>query len=333
MLCILTYFISFRVSAEYVEPDRVNLANPTLDSIQKTMWIDYPVIIHRRTPEQIKTLQTSFDNTAPLKKRWLSYRSIARYNGNEFASAIMQFTEKYISDKNVYMSETPEFGIFSLVSPIAGCAIIRDEHGFIDPCSGVKFDFAGRVIGNSDYDHLRLTIPPHQIVENKLEFLKEYKAKEVVDFTPDILGMKLPDIDKALLAIDFESIDILKQIINENPSVTSQKNSTGSSILIFASIHDSTIDYVLSLDDIQIDHINDAGYTALLFAILARKFENAEKLILNGARIDSFSSKGITAKSLEQFIIEDTTYDIEDAKEIFDHLEQLSRKYRANPSN
>lgn len=329
LIFIFIALLSSRASAEYVEPDKINFLEMPLDSIQKTIWNDYPVIVHRRTPEQIKELQNSFENTPSKDKRWLAYRSIARIKGNEFASGIMQFTEKYITEHNVYMSEIPEFGIFSMVSPILGCAIFKEENGFVDPCNGVKFDFAGRVIDNKGYDHLRLTIPPHRILDKKLEFLVDYNAKEVVDFTPDILSMNLADIDKALFAIDFEKLDILKRIVSQNPSVLLQQNSAGSTVLQLASIHETTIDYVLSFEEVQIDHINDAGYTALLFAIYAHKYENAEKLVLNGARMDAFSSNGISAKSVKDFIVEEMYYESEVAEEIFGHLKQVQKKYKA----
>ena len=326
-------FIPIRVGAEYVNPAEVNFLNPPLDSIQKTMWEDYPVIVHRRTQEQVEELKHSFSNTPSFDKRWLAYRSIARMKGNEFASAIMQFTETYISENNAYMSEIPEFGVYSMVSPILGCAVFKEEDGFIDPCYDIRFDLAGRVINHKGYEHLRLTIPPYKIVENKLEFLEDYKAKEVVDFTPDILNMNLPNIDKALLAIDFERLDLLKQIVEASPSVLSQRNSAGSTVLQLASIHDSTIDYVLSFENIQLDHINDAGYTALLFAIFSRKFENAEKLILRGARMEAFSLNGNSAKSVENFIVEDMYYEPEAAKDVLKHLNQLRGNNKLETKN
>lgn len=307
----------------FLEPSEVNLVNPPTDSLQKTMWKDYPVIVHHRTKDQINALKKSFDGTPSAEKRLLAYRSIARSQGHELASIIMEFTEKYISTKNVYMSEIPEFGVFSMVSPILGCSIFKDDEGFVDPCNGVRFDYAGKVINHKGYDHLRLTIPPHKIIDKKLVFLDDYKAKEIVDFTPDIMAMNSSDIDKAIFAVDFERLDILKDIIVKSPNVLLQQNTNGSTILQVAAFHQSTIDYLLNFEDVQINHINKAGYTALLFAIYSRNFDNAEKLVRQGARLDSFSLNGVSAKSVEEFVLQDMYFDEPTAAEFVEHLKKI----------
>jgi hypothetical protein len=117
----------FYLNAEFIEPSEVNLIDPPVDSMQKTMWKGFPVIIHRRTETQVNELQNLFDATPSEGKRLPAYRSIARSQSHALAIIIMEFTEKYISEKNVYMSEVPEFGIFSMVSPILGCAIFKGE--------------------------------------------------------------------------------------------------------------------------------------------------------------------------------------------------------------
>ncbi len=322
VFAFLFLFLSNSTHADYKEPEQLDLVNAPLDSVQKTVWNDYPVIVHRRTTQQIEAIGKSNNPFLPLKMRQLGYQSIARIKGNEFASAIMQFTERYVSKQNNFMSEVTEYGVYSMVSPILGCSIYKDEESFVDPCTLVRFDLTGRVIDNPKYAHLRLTIPPHQIVKNQLIFLNDYKADVILDFTPDILNMDLPDINKALLAIEFERLDILKQIVESNPLVLTQTNNVGTTVLQVTAIHDKTIDYVLSFENIKINNINKSGYTALLFAIFSKKIDNAEKLIQKGARMDAFTLDGVSAKSLEQFIEDDMYYE-PDLKEVLQRLRQI----------
>jgi len=319
--------IPFCLKANYLKPNKLNLVDPPLDSIQKTIWKEYPVLVHRRTEDQIKQLQKLFDKTPSNEKRISAYRSIARMKGHEFASNIMEFTEKYISENNVYMSEIPEIGVFSMVSPILGCSISMDGNGFVDPCNGIRFDIAGKVIDHKGYDHLRLTIPPHRIVNNKLVFLENYKAKKVIDFTPDILAMNDSDLSKAILAIDYERQDILKLIVEKSPEIITQQNNVGSTLLQVSSYHKKTLDYLLSFDEVQINHINDSGYTALLFSISLKNFDNAEKLVRHGARFDSFSLKGVSARSVEEFTTEYLHFDKQTVEKLLERLQRAKNEY------
>lgn len=182
---------------------------------------------------------------------------------------------------------------------------------------------AGKVSNHPGYQYLRLTVPPHRIVNGKLIFLTEYQADQVEDFTPDILSMDASDIDKALYAIDFERLDILQVLVQQNPAVLRQENSTGSTVLHLAAFHDTTLDYLLASGISDINQINHAGYTALLFAIMGEKYENAEKLVKHGARFEAFSQNGRVAKSVEAFIAEDMYRDLKAAREIREHLERL----------
>lgn len=126
ILVLLLFCLPENTKAEFLRPEEINLTNPPPDTLQKTLWLDYPVLIHRRTTEQIERLRSAPDTTPDVEQRRLAYQSIARVKGNAFASAIKQFTEQYIAAKNIFMSELPEFGIFSMVSPISGCSIGRD---------------------------------------------------------------------------------------------------------------------------------------------------------------------------------------------------------------
>lgn len=317
-----------KTNAEFVSPDKIDLVDAPIDSVQKTLWKSFPVVVHRRTNEQLENIENSFDDTPPIELRYLSYQSIARTQGHQFASAIMEFTESYISNKNAYMSEIPEFGIYSQVSPILGCAIFKGQNGFIDPCNGVEFDFVGRVKNHPGYGHLRLTIPPHRIVDNKLEFLEDYKPQKITDFTPDIFAMDVSDIEKALYAIDYERLDILKQIISETPEVLSEVNSAGTNLLQMAAFHDTTLDYILSFGHQNVDHVNEAGYTALMLAVWNEKYENAEKLFAFGATPRSFKYKGEVVPSIYEFLVNDYLFDKETAEKIYQKLLEIEKNTR-----
>ncbi|GGD76868.1 hypothetical protein GCM10011357_34890 [Lacimicrobium alkaliphilum] len=320
--------MSLKLQAKFLAPDEVNLIDPPLDSVQRTLWNDFPVIIHRRTQEQLKFIERSFEATPSEAQRFLSYQSIARTHGHEFASAIMEFTENYIAAQNVYMSELPEFGIYSQVSPILGCAVFKADRGFIDPCNNVEFDFTGKVKNHSGYEHLRLTVPPHRVVDNKLEFIKDYKPKEVIDFTPNILEMNVSDIEKALFAIDFERLDILKKICGQNPEVLTQKNSAGTNLIQMAAYHDSTLDYLLGFENIQLEHVNKAGYTALMFAVWNEKFKNAEKLIKRGATPQSYFYQDSYVPSIYEFMVNEYLFTEDVAREIHEKLLEIGKTAR-----
>lgn len=333
VLISVLLWLPVKGQAEFLKPQDVNLQNPPPDSIQNTMWLDYPVLIHHRTPEQIEALKSAPGNTPVPEQRRLAYQSIARVKSNAFASAIKQFSEGYIKANNTLMSELPEFGIFSIVSPIAGCSIGRAGDGFIDPCNGVRFNLAGKVINHPGYQYLRLTVPPHRIVNGTLVFLTDYKADQVEDFTPDILNMEISDIDKALFAIDFERLDILQELVKQNSTVLRQENSAGSTVLHLAAFHDTTLDYLLESGNSDINKINHAGYTALLFAIMGEKYENAEKLVKHGARFVAFSQNGRAAKSVEAFIVEDMYRDLKTAREIRELLERIKHDNQSKEPN
>lgn len=322
VICIL---ISFESKGDFVAPEDINLVDAPLDSVQQTLWFGFPVVIHRRTKEQLKYIESSFESTPAEFLRFLSYQSIARSHSHEFASAVMEFTENYIATKNVYMSELSDFGIYSQVSPVFGCAVAKIDTGFIDPCNNVEFDFAGRVKEKSGAAHLRLMILPHRVVDNKLEFIEDYKPQKVTDFTPDILKMDITDIEKALLAIDFERLDILKQISKQNPIVITQQNSAGTNLVQMAAYYDTTLDYLLSFENIKIDHINNAGYTALMFAVWNENFENAEKIINYGATPQGYFYENSYVPSIYEFMVNEYRFTEAVAKEVYEQLLEIEK--------
>lgn len=320
--------LPLKLKANFLDPAEVNLVDPPLDSVQRTLWNGYPVIIHRRTQEQLISIERSFQATPSKSQRILAYQSIARTHGHEFASAIMEFTENYIVGQNVYMSEVPEFGIYSLVSPVLGCAVAKTDDGFTDPCNNVEFDFTGKVKNHSGYGHLRLTVPPHRVVNNKLEFIEDYKAKEIIDFTPNILDMSVTAIEKALFAIDFERLDILKKIKEQSPEILTQQNSAGSNLVQLAAYHDTTLDYLLYFESTKLEHVNNAGYTALKFAVWNEKFENAEKLIKHGATPQGYFYNGSYVPSIYEFMVDELRFTEEAAKGIYKKLIEIEKSVR-----
>ncbi|QDP00278.1 ankyrin repeat domain-containing protein [Thalassotalea sp. PS06] len=301
-LAIALLSLSFISEGTSLKPEQINLVNPPLDSIQKTSWNGYPILIHRRTPAQLKLIQESFENTPDKRDRFTYYQSIARVRGNEFASAIRQFTEQYITENNVYMSENPEFGIYSMSSPILGCSVSKTDGGFMDPCNGVSFDYAGKVDNHSGYSNLRLMVPPHKIIDNRLVFIDDFEGVEIIDFTPDILAMNVPDITKALYAVDWERLDILKSIVESSPEVVTETNSHGSNLLHASAAHETTLEYLLSLNKINVNTINESGYSPLLLAVMIGNYRNAKTLLNHGATIESYSLGGRTAASLYEYL-------------------------------
>ena len=323
-LMLILLLTSYKSPAQHISVDELNLVDSPADSVQHVLWDTFPLIIHRRTPAQLMSLRDTLYTTPSSDLRFLSYQTIARTHGNEFASAIMEFTEHYITQQNVYMSEIPEFGIYSQVSPVSGCTVGKTESGFLDPCRGIAFDHAGKVVNNDSVKHMRLLVPPHKIVNNKLVLLDDYKAKKLVDFTPDILNMDITPIEKALYAIDFENLDILKQIVKQHPKVITQQNDVGTTLVQMAAYHDKTLDYLLSMLSNEeygyLQHVNKAGYNALMFAVWNEKHENAKKLIAAGATTQSYLYENETVPSIYEFMLAQRSLSANDAEEVHSML-------------
>lgn len=230
------------------------------------------------------------------------YIALAKTFGNEYASAIMQFTEAYYQSGNDFISEVPEFGIYGMTSPVLGCAVSKTDTGFTDLCFNVMFDFTGRMVPNDRYVHSRLSVLPYKIDNKKLILLEDYRVTEVFDFTPNIMAFDISPFKKAIEAIQWERLDILKTIIEKHPEVIEQKGTNNATLILIAASRNTSLEYLLSLSSKNINEITNDGYTPIMLAILADNIERAEILIRHGARIDSYSQSGYSAKSIEYWL-------------------------------
>ena len=315
-LLFLLVFSQFSISGNLT----VELSTIREGQIKKLDLNGFPVMIHHRTKEQIESIeQTNYKNLIK-DVRYISYQNIARSHGHEYASKIMDFTEAYITKDNSYMSEQPEYGVYSFVSPILGCAVYEDENGFTDPCKLAKFDYTGRVVSPKKYEHLRLLIPPYKIEGNILTFLDDYKAQKIIDFTPDILSMKEPPIERAIYAVVWDRLDILKKIVAKYPEVLTQTNSNGTTLLHASASELSTLEYLLSFKLVNVNAINDSNYTPLQISLLIQNIENAKLLVKNGATMDSISENGKTALSALNYLVKKQGYSVQDANQLLNEL-------------
>ena len=300
----------------------VDLASIPEGKIHKLDLNGFPIMVHHRTQKQIQSIKNNRHKNLPKDARYISYQNLARDYGHEYASKIMDFTESYITHNNVYMSEQPKYGVYSFVSPVLGCAVYEDENGFTDPCHLAKFDYAGRTVSPKKYQHLRLTIPPYRIEGNTLTFLDDYQPREIIDFTPDILSMKKSPIEKGIYAVVWNRLDILKKIVEQSPEVLVQANSNGTTLLHVSASQDSTLEYLLSFKQLNVNSVNYSNYTPLLFALLSRKIDNAKQLVKSGATMDSISDNGNTAPSVLDYLVKEQGYSSKDAAEIIKQVRQ-----------
>ena len=218
------------------------------------------------------------------------------------------------------MSLEPKFGVYSFVSPVMGCAVYFHQDRFKDPCHSAEFDLAGRVISPEQYVHFRLTIPPHKIEGSKLTFLSDYEPKKITDFTPNIMGMDLPYIDKGLLAVHWDRLDILKLVVAEHPKVLVETNQHGTNLLHAAAAQNNTLSYLLSFSEIEVNSVNKSNFTPLLFAIMVNKIDNAKLIIQHGGKINGVSNGNRRAKSVFDYLVMDRYYTENDALKIINQI-------------
>ena len=128
--------------------------------------------------------------------------------------------------------------------------------------------------------------------------------------------------------ISIERLDILKKIKEQSPEILTQQNSAGSNLVQLAAYHDTTLDYLLYFESTKLEHVNNAGYTALKFAVWNEKFENAEKLIKHGATPQGYFYNGSYVPSIYDFMVDELRFTEEAAKGIYKKLIEIEKSVR-----
>nr|WP_297348866.1 ankyrin repeat domain-containing protein [uncultured Glaciecola sp.] len=89
---------------------------------------------------------------------------------------------------------------------------------------------------------------------------------------------------------------MLKTIVEKHPEVIEQKGTNNATLILIAASRNTSLEYLLSISTQNINEITNDGYTPIMLAILADNIERTEMLIRHGARIDSYSQSGYSAK-------------------------------------
>jgi ankyrin repeat protein len=132
--------------------------------------------------------------------------------------------------------------------------------------------------------------------------------------------MKEPPIERAIYAVVWDRLDILKTIVTKYPEVLTQKNSHGTTLLHASASELSTLEYLLSFKLVNVNAINDSNYTPLQISLLTQNIENAKLLVKNGATMDSISENGKTALSALSYLVKKQGYSAQDANQLLNEL-------------
>jgi ubiquinol-cytochrome c reductase iron-sulfur subunit len=144
-------------------------------------WHGNPIGVYRRTSEEVSQFSRMslfvydpFSSNQIASPFWLKYLDS---NKQLFVT-----NKRWL--KTAHRSINKEYFVFSLISPVLGCAMKLTTNqsmgklvfpstkpkGFYDPCSNASFDLAGRIFINNKFKH-HMYIPNHRYIdENTIEF-------------------------------------------------------------------------------------------------------------------------------------------------------------------
>ena len=285
-----------------------------------------PVFIFQRSDEQIKRLKQKEVLFDP-KHRYEGIRQFARTHGNKLASQLMDSSKKYNEGK--FRSEDPRYAVFLTISPSTSCAIYPYDGYFHDACGGLKFDMSGRQLQGQLDEDFSLFVPPHKI-ENGLIIFGEFEyTGEIVDFSPNILELDISNYEKAVEAIMWNKLAVLKWLIVKEPLLLEKLNENGSS-LIHLGVRFPRILAFLLKNGSDPNVVNNSGFTPLMLTIMISNYDGVEILLNNGAKLDEISDGGNHSSSIYDFLISDRQWYKSRAIEFIRELESLVAKHKAN---
>jgi len=158
MMLVATLVVLYVFGAAFFTPERresspdamsVGVSQLKSGDTIKVNWDGRPILIHRRTEEEIQ---------------WLSQPQ------GGLADAVSDRSSQPAWAQNAYRSRTPEWFVALAVRENKACTLEADderpEGGYISACDGVRFDSAGRVFaGQSDKTVNNLRVPVYDVEE------------------------------------------------------------------------------------------------------------------------------------------------------------------------
>jgi len=155
---LLSMMFSANPDANVVPSKVVNIAGLQAGEFRTELWEGRPVLIYRRTPEQVASLQTTDERLRDADSN--------KSRQPDWA-------------KNALRSRLPEIFVSIGVGTDFGCPLKLEAAsevvfmsqpwtgGFVDGCRAARYDFSGRVY-KGQYATENLWIPNYRIVDDKL---------------------------------------------------------------------------------------------------------------------------------------------------------------------
>lgn len=308
--------------AAFANAKSIDITEMKPGELKKASWEGSLVYVYKRTPEQIKSVRSQSISESTSSTLEATFTTIARSYDNRRASLIRYLTLEL--DDKPSRSIRDDILVVLGFSSYFGCLVtLESKNGqFIDSCSNAHYGVDGRIQRTNNREIFHLLIPPHYYEGDNLIISSETKATvEMLDFSPDIMSLKMSDGEKLIEAIQWDKKEVILQLLARKKGF-SYRTRTGASALHGAAGNSDpeVIEKMVQLG-FDINEQTDSGITPLQMALLAGNEPAAVTLIRLGARTDSFCNFWTCSKSAEEFLMD--SFPQASPKMIKDHLKQL----------
>ncbi|MBY5980905.1 ankyrin repeat domain-containing protein [Ferrimonas balearica] len=273
--------------------------------IKRVSWEGYPVLIYRRTVSQIQQLKSSKTPIVDPNDLLSALIATARKNGNHFSSMLLHGAKDV--EQKPTRSKNDEFLVVMGMTSYFGCYIELDvERGvFIDPCSDAEYGLDGRLKQRNKREYYHLFVPAHTYDGGILIIGEESKeAVEILDFSPDIMKLSIPDEEKLLEAIQWQKFEVASSLIKKQ-GISNYETVTGATALHVAAIKGSPqiIEDLVGVG-FDVNHVGLNGVTPLQLALLGKhgNEDNVIALLQMGARTDAFCQQNRCTQSALEYL-------------------------------
>jgi hypothetical protein len=259
-------------------------------------WNGLPIVVIKRTEEQLKKLHLTnhkFDEYEYLA----AVKLAAKMLGNEIA------TQLYLpksNKKQVYEIKNGPIFIALNLSLASGCKLVVIEEEFLDPCSGQKFDLAGRGIGHDGY----MLIPANSMDNKKVRIFEQIQSTQIIDFyekqQQDARRNDCGNLDQL---IDWDKKTEIIKFIEVNPKCLTELDSMGNTVL-----HKLSGKGYLNLigqeniEKLDLNALNNIGETPLSIAIKMGQDSSVEWLLSHGVARTKVCNEAICSMGYKELI-------------------------------
>ncbi|MFC7366881.1 hypothetical protein [Vreelandella zhaodongensis] len=192
-------------------------------------YIDYPVFIYRRTEADLNELEDNVMKRADPdgETHQVSIDKMYTYSGARVLSQILSITPPDITHQ-AYRSLSEEYFVAVSFGPVERCMLRFVDNDkqtptvFFDPCSGVRYDTAGRALSNankaeSEVARFSLYIPPHSFPGNSLLKLGLGPEDWPLPDPPEVRihDQHLSPTQRLIQAANYNDLEAARAAINE----------------------------------------------------------------------------------------------------------------------